>query len=137
MQRVESALHQALRPVPVRQIFQSCRTRTELVVVFLAVLELLKIGRCCTLSEGEDGNHDILRYIHAGIMNKRRYWEATLLFLSGQPLSLPELCTHTGWSEEKAEQTAHTLAAILRDEKRGLILIQVAGGYQLVTSGAA
>lgn len=56
-----------------------------------------------------------------------------LLFLSGQPLSLPELCIHTGWSEEKAEQTAHTLAAILRDEKRGLTLIQVAGGYQLVT----
>ena len=66
MQRVEYALHQALRPVPVRQIFQSCRTRTELVVVFLAVLELLKIGRCCTLSEGEDGNAASLRYIPHG-----------------------------------------------------------------------
>ena len=30
-------------------------------------------------------------------------------------------------------KAAHTLAAILRDEKRGLTLIQVAGGYQLVT----
>ncbi len=56
-----------------------------------------------------------------------------LLFLSGQPLSLPDLCAHTGWGKDKAEQTARTLAAILRDEKRGLTLIQVAGGYQLVT----
>ncbi|HAM04272.1 MAG TPA: chromosome segregation protein ScpA, partial [Megasphaera sp.] len=66
MQRVEYVLHQALRPVPVRRIFQSCRTRTELIVVFLAVLELLKIGRCCTLSEGEDGNAASLRYIPHG-----------------------------------------------------------------------
>ena len=34
----------------------------ELVVTFLAVLELLKIGQCATVAEGEDGNTIALRY---------------------------------------------------------------------------
>ena len=55
-----------------------------------------------------------------------------LLFLSGQPLSVAELTAHTGWDEEKIEQTAQTLAGVLREEKRGLCLLRVAGGYQLV-----
>lgn len=59
-----------------------------------------------------------------------------LLFLSGQPLSLDELCTHTGWSKEEVEQTARTLAAVLQDERRGLTVLRTAGGYQLVTRPA-
>ena len=35
--------------------------------------------------------------------------------------------------EAQSIETQEELAAILRDEKRGLTLIQVAGGYQLVT----
>jgi segregation and condensation protein A len=63
MDRVERALHQSLRPMPVLTIFKACTTYTELVVVFLAVLELLKIGRCRTLSEGDEGNAVALRYV--------------------------------------------------------------------------
>jgi chromatin segregation and condensation protein Rec8/ScpA/Scc1 (kleisin family) len=31
--------------VPLRSILDTCETRTEIVVLFLAVLELLKVGR--------------------------------------------------------------------------------------------
>lgn len=63
MDRVERVLHESLRPVPVLTIFKACTTYTELVVVFLAVLELLRIGRCRTLSEGDEGNAVALRYV--------------------------------------------------------------------------
>lgn len=63
MDRVERVLHESLRPVSVLTIFKACTTYTELVVVFLAVLELLRIGRCRTLSEGDEGNAVALRYV--------------------------------------------------------------------------
>lgn len=66
MRRVEMILQQTSRPVPVWHIFRICRTRTELVVVFLSVLELLKLGRCRTLSDGEEGNAVALRYVPGG-----------------------------------------------------------------------
>lgn len=55
-----------------------------------------------------------------------------LLFLSGQPMTIADICAHTGWSCEETEAAAAALKAVL-DERRGLMLIRVAGGYQLVT----
>lgn len=46
--------------------FQACRSRVELVVTFLAVLELLKVGQCVTVAEGKDGNTIALRYTPNG-----------------------------------------------------------------------
>ena len=46
----------------VEGLFRTCRSRVELVVTFLAVLELLKVGQCATVAEGEDGNTVALRY---------------------------------------------------------------------------
>lgn len=55
-----------------------------------------------------------------------------LLFLSGQPMTAADICAHTGWSREETEAAASALEQVL-DERRGLRLIRVAGGYQLVT----
>ncbi len=63
MQRVTYVLRQSVRPLAVRTVFCRCRSKVELVVMFLAVLELLKLGQCQTVSEGEDGNAVALRYI--------------------------------------------------------------------------
>lgn len=63
MSRVASILRHAQGAVEVLSVFQTCHSRVELVVTFLAVLELLKCGQCCTISEGEDGNTIALRFI--------------------------------------------------------------------------
>lgn len=67
MRRVAYALRRAPRGVlHVTAVFQQCRSRVELVVTFLAVLELLRVGRCATVAEGEDGNTVALRYKQNG-----------------------------------------------------------------------
>lgn len=62
MQRVVYQLRQSRRPSSVAGIFRQCRSKVELVVTFLAVLELIRLGSCHTVSEGEDGNAVALRY---------------------------------------------------------------------------
>ncbi len=56
-----------------------------------------------------------------------------LLFLSGDPMPVSAVCAHTGWTKAEAEETADRLAHLLSDQRRGLTLIRVAGGFQLVT----
>lgn len=56
-----------------------------------------------------------------------------LLFLSGEPLSLDDICAHTGWTAEMTIKTANTLEGLLQDQRRGIMVISVAGGYQLAT----
>lgn len=56
-----------------------------------------------------------------------------LLFLSGQPMKIEEICAHTDWTVEETNTIAEKLAAILSDPKRGLTLLRVSGGYQLAT----
>lgn len=55
-----------------------------------------------------------------------------LLFLSGGPMKLEDICRHTGWSREEAENAAAALDKSL-SAGRGIMLLRVAGGYQLVT----
>lgn len=62
MQRVAYLLRQSPGATAVADVFRTCRSKVELVVTFLAVLEMLKMGRCHTLSDGEDGNAVALRY---------------------------------------------------------------------------
>ncbi|MCH4166266.1 MAG: SMC-Scp complex subunit ScpB [Megasphaera sp.] len=56
-----------------------------------------------------------------------------LLFLSGQPMKISEICTHTGWTAEEADAIAEKLTTMLAAPQSGLTLLRVAGGYQLVT----
>ena len=62
MQRVAYMLRQTAGTTAVETIFRACRFKMELVVTFLAVLEMLKLGQCHTVAEGEDGNAVALRY---------------------------------------------------------------------------
>ena len=66
MRRVTYALRRAKGTMTAAAIFQACRSRVELVVTFLAVLELLKVGQCMTVAEGKDGNTIALRYTPKG-----------------------------------------------------------------------
>ena len=63
MDHVENLLRRAQRPLAVAELFRTCRSKVELVVTFMAVLELLKRGRCGTVSDGEEGNTIALRFI--------------------------------------------------------------------------
>lgn len=56
-----------------------------------------------------------------------------LLFLSGQPMSVAAICEHTGWNETEVTTVAETLTKLLADQNRGLTVISVSGGYQMVT----
>ena len=56
-----------------------------------------------------------------------------LLFLSGDPMTVTAICAHTGWTQAETEETASRLQHLLNSQRRGLVLIRVAGGYQLVT----
>lgn len=62
MRRVLYSLRRSRGALYVAAVFRACRSRVELVVTFLAVLELLKQGRCETALAGEDGNTLALRY---------------------------------------------------------------------------
>lgn len=62
MERVTYMLRSNPRPTTVTAVFRPCRSKVELVVTFLAVLELLKLGQCQTVADGEDGNAIALRY---------------------------------------------------------------------------
>ena len=66
MRRVTYALRRAKGTMTAAALFQACRSRVELVVTFLAVLELLKVGQCVTVAEGKDGNTIALRYTPNG-----------------------------------------------------------------------
>lgn len=63
MNKVVTILRQSAKPVAVLDVFRTCQTKVELVVTFLAVLELLKRGRCSTVSDGEEGNTIALRIV--------------------------------------------------------------------------
>lgn len=63
MRRVVYGLRRSPRPTAVLALFRRCRSGTELVVTFLAVLELIRMGRCHTVAEGEEGNAVALQYI--------------------------------------------------------------------------
>ena len=63
MNRVVDYLQEVGGPAAVTAVFSRCESRLELVITFLAVLELLKTGRCRTVSAGEEGNALALQYI--------------------------------------------------------------------------
>lgn len=56
-----------------------------------------------------------------------------LLFLSGDPMTMTAICAHTGWTQAETEATADRLQHLLSSQRRGIVLIRVAGGFQLVT----
>jgi segregation and condensation protein B len=57
-----------------------------------------------------------------------------LLFVSGEPVPVARLATVIGTvSKAEVEQALRTLKAQLEQEGRGIQLVQIAGGYRLVT----
>ncbi|WP_288798946.1 ScpA family protein [uncultured Megasphaera sp.] len=61
MQRILYQLDKASQAVALYTIFAECQSKVELIVTFLAVLELLKQGKGKTIACGKDGNSIALR----------------------------------------------------------------------------
>ena len=61
MQRILYQLDKASQAVALYAIFAECQSKVELIVTFLAVLELLKQGKGKTIACGKDGNSIALR----------------------------------------------------------------------------
>lgn len=59
-----------------------------------------------------------------------------LLFLSGQPMKITEIAAHTGWNAEQIQHAAQELETSLSAASHGLMVLRVAGGYQLVTKSS-
>lgn len=59
-----------------------------------------------------------------------------LLFLSGKSMSEQDIMDHTGWTAEQIHETADALSLELSKFSHGIMVIRVAGGYQLVTKPA-
>ncbi len=59
----------------------------------------------------------------------------SLLFISGNPLTLSELKKITGLQEEEEViNSINNLANEYREKNRGMLIIEVAGGYQMVSN---
>ncbi|MFM7322893.1 MAG: SMC-Scp complex subunit ScpB [Armatimonadota bacterium] len=56
-----------------------------------------------------------------------------LLFASGEPLSVRELEKATEWDGDAVREALEELGRSLRDGERGLVLVEIAGGWQLAT----
>ncbi len=56
-----------------------------------------------------------------------------LLFASGEPLALRDLVKATEWDEAAVREALASLGEILRASDRGLLLLEIAGGWQLAT----
>jgi segregation and condensation protein B len=61
----------------------------------------------------------------------------SVLFVADRPLSLEELYEATGFSREMLEQGLNQVAAAYDEGTRGIVLHEVAGGYQLRTDPAS
>jgi segregation and condensation protein B len=48
-------------------------------------------------------------------------------------MSVAAICEHTGWNETEVTTVADTLTKLLANQNRGLTVIPVSGGYQMVT----
>lgn len=59
-----------------------------------------------------------------------------LLFLSGKSMSEQDIMDHTGWTAKQIYETADALSLELSKSSHGIMVIRVAGGYQLVTKPA-
>ncbi|TWH48981.1 SMC-Scp complex subunit ScpB [Sporomusa sp. KB1] len=68
-------------------------------------------------------------------MSNRHLWGAieALLFASGQPLPPEKIAGILNISIEEVHTLTNDMATSMADEKRGLTIVEVAGGYQLCT----
>ncbi len=58
----------------------------------------------------------------------------SILFVSGAPISLGDLQKITGFSTGETEFLMKELTADYRDRRGGILIVEVAGGYQMVSN---
>lgn len=60
----------------------------------------------------------------------------SLLFVTGEPLTLPVIKNITGLHETAIRQVLDDLISEYREKNRGVLIIEIANGYQMVTNPA-
>ncbi len=60
----------------------------------------------------------------------------SLLFVTGEPLTLPVIKNITGLHEAEIRQVLDDLIREYREKNRGVLIIEIANGYQMVTNPA-
>ncbi len=67
-------------------------------------------------------------------MKEKKYLIEALLFVSGEPLTLAELKNNTDLPEPELKQLLDELITEYNERNSGLLIIEIANGYQLVTN---
>lgn len=57
-----------------------------------------------------------------------------LLFISGEPVTIADLRNNTELAETEIKQLLEEMILEYRKENRGLLIMEIAGGYQMVTN---
>ena len=80
-------------------------------------------------------NIDVKQYEFNELSRKSEIKSAieSMLFVSGEPLALRELSNNLGLKEKNVEEILNEMANEYEDKNRGIRLISINGGYQLVT----
>ncbi len=67
-------------------------------------------------------------------MKEKKSLIEALLFVSGEPLTLAELKNSTDLPEPELKQLLDEMMAEYRERNTGLLIVEIANGYQLVTN---
>lgn len=80
-------------------------------------------------------NIDVKQYEFNELSRKSEIKSAieSMLFVSGEPLALRELSNNLGLKEKNVEEILNEMSNEYEDKNRGIRLISINGGYQLVT----
>jgi segregation and condensation protein B len=107
-------------------IVSRAKNKVEIVVHFLAVLELLKHGHIIVKQEEIFGEINI-----ANLKSKIE----SLLFVASRPLSLKKICEQTGGKKEETVSAMNELAEEYKRGGRGIQVMEIDGEYQMSTNG--
>lgn len=76
---------------------------------------------------------DIVSGIVMEVKDKKSLIEA-LIFISGEPVSIADLRNNTELAEAEIKQLLDEMILDYRKENRGLLIMEIANGYQMVTN---
>ena len=132
-----------IEPRRFEDLFAEASSRRDLVTTFLVLLELIRLRQIMVLQAGADGPMQIYRREAPPAAGKGQWTEPrdglqaiieALIFASPDPVTLKTLQrTLDTESKEVVVEALQALRQQWQDRPGGLELVEVAGGYQIVT----
>ena len=128
-------MQRATSGIEFEKLFALPCPRYDIVITFLALLELLRIGRSKGgAEESSERSHHVVpdsRTDRCRIMIEAAI--ECLLFVAGEPVPLVDLAKAVGCDELTAEGALRSLQISLTLRGSGLQAVHIAGGWQLAT----